>query len=196
MSNDEVVRIYLNDATKKKNVLDGADPHQKYIILMNDTLQADNKKCGQTIKCLQVRIEELENENEHLEKNHMYTKSLLKNFHEMNKWHKEISARRKSMIDGTQKYIHEYKHVMKWRLRYLQAFTVLFFALCYQCFPFLFFAPMASVITLLVLAHESYLRTLSIPTHKPDALLIKNILNEIKKTTAGQDYIYEFIDQQ
>jgi hypothetical protein len=194
--NKEIVNIYLRDEDVKEEVLTGASPHEKYIILMNDTLQAENREYVILIKELEDRVEEMEEELGSVETRNSNIKCLLKNFHEMDKWRRELSEQEKEMLSCTQSSIHSFKYRATRHLRVLEGILALFIGLCFEYFPRFEFFPVFGIFIVIVAFQESTLQNLQLPSFPKEEKKAKQIREEITKTVKAQDYIHEFLDSQ
>ena len=198
---EETVKIILkNDLTKNRSneVLEDITSYQKYIIYMNNDLQKDNRLYILKCKELESRIEELEDDNESMEKGRVYIKGLLTNFHEMNKWYKSINKHQTQVLNSTRRFVTDYKNNYIWKLRIVQ---LLFFCIVLTVYFFLNISYSTIImfttpVLVLISFHENYYCNLVLPSFSTHENSIKDILCQIKKTEASQDYIYEFIDQQ
>ena len=65
MDNKDVNIYFTNDKTRD-NTLKDSTPYERYIILMNESLQSENKKLCSENNVLESRISELEEENEEI----------------------------------------------------------------------------------------------------------------------------------
>ena len=122
---DEGVHIYLkpND-NAETGLLKDATVHERYIILMNETLQVSAKKDLCTIKELESRVTELEDEAEQFDSRRNYMKGLLKNFHEMHKMNEELVLLQSQMKEGSKTSVKRYKSSLAWHLCALHCMLV------------------------------------------------------------------------
>lgn len=194
--NKETVNIYLHDKDVKEGVLSGASPHEKYIILMNDMLQAENREYVSQIKELEERVEEMEAELGSTETRNNNIKGLLKNFHEMDKWRRELYKHEKKILNDTQNSVLSFKDRATRHLRVLQAILVLFVGLCFEYFPLFKFLPVLGMVMIIVAFQESTLHNLQLPLFPKEEQRINKLKEDITKTIKAQDYIYEFLDSQ
>ena len=88
-SNSKQINIYLSDADKtemnKKAVESTENMSQQYIILSHDKMRIANEQLSEKLAELQRKCEELEEDNESMEKTVMNLKGFVKNIGEMNK---------------------------------------------------------------------------------------------------------------
>jgi hypothetical protein len=194
--NKETVNIFLHNQEVRDNVLSGTSPHEKYIILMNDTLQTENRKLVVLVKEFEDRVEEMDSDLGQAETRNNNIKGLLKNFHEMDKWRDELNKLEEKMLVDTQKSIRAFKWKATKHLRILEGLLVLFAGICFECYPLLQFLPILGILLVVVAFQESTLRNLVLPTFEKDKTRVDELRKDITKTIKAQDYIHEFLDQQ
>ena len=88
----ETVNIYLSEKNRD-HVLEGASSESKYIILMNETLQTNDREHVRRIQELSAEVSQLEGDNARMEVGRSYMKGLLKNFLELDKMKQEIAEK-------------------------------------------------------------------------------------------------------
>lgn len=88
-SNSKQINIYLSDADKtemnKKAVESTENMIQQYIILSHDKMRIANEQLSEELAELQRKCDELEEDNERMEKTTMNLKEFVKNMRKMNK---------------------------------------------------------------------------------------------------------------
>jgi len=190
------VNIYLANPKDRENVLAEAGSYQKYIILMNESLQSENRQ--QTIQIAQQaeRIEGLEDDEDRADKRLNNVKGLLKNFNEMHKWEKEVAQTTASMLDDTRTSVNGFKHRARRHLYYLQGALLCFMALHVEVFGAMESVSVGSILAVVVAFQISTLGNLVLPSFPTKEKRVRELLNELKTTLAAQDYIHEFIDHQ
>ena len=124
--------IYLNTQAKQDDVFDKATPQEKYIILMNDSLQYKNRELESNINDLEAQIEVFEDDNNRMEKGRNYMKGLLKNFVEIHKCYATVTEKKENIICTITQEITKFKRNAKQHLRYLQTVMILFLAVWYE----------------------------------------------------------------
>jgi hypothetical protein len=191
----EALHIFLNN-DDKPNVGGGVSQHERYIILMNGSLQEKNEASVVQIKELELRIEELENEGDRADTNRNYIKGLLKNFHEMHKWNEEILKLELDMKRDTRLDINKYKNRAIRHMRILHVLFIISLGLVWEYYTPTDFAGVISVLMVITAFQSSLIDNLTLPEFPEKEKRIKNLSDEKKKVTKAQDYIYEFIDAQ
>lgn len=196
----ESVHIYLKaDDQRAASVLQGdTSAHEKYIILMNETLQSNAKKDMCTIKDLEARIAELEDESDSFDSRRNYLKSLVKNFHEMHKINEKITELQTNMKIDTQKAIQAYKLQMAWYLGISYSILVIVVGMTLQVFnpSNSSLMVMGILITTSVSLSGFVVYNIEVPSFKSREEQVTKLSKEKKKINEAQDYIHEFIDAQ
>ena len=190
------VRIFISGQADEDKILRGASPHEKYIILMNDTLQAEYRQSTRKIVDLEAHICELEADNETMESGRTYMKGLLKNFIEITKWYKEIYKRQCTIRIGIQEGVISYRTKARKHLRILQGMMITFMAVWCEYYSALECVPIFSLIIVLLAFQESTLWNLTICPYKSDTNKISDLKKKIDKADAAQDYFHTLIDCQ
>jgi len=194
---DDVVHIYLkSDGKVPSKILEGASAHERYIILMNDSLQARSEKDLGKIKDLESRISELEDEIDSSDTRRNYIKNLLKNFHEMHKMNEKLNKLETSMKKETVDYVRAYKERATWHLRVLHAIFIVLFGLGWEFADNWTVMLMGITFVTLVAFHHSMIRNLCIPSFSECEEKAKTLKKEKKSILDAQDYIHEFLDSQ
>jgi hypothetical protein len=189
------INIYLHSQETKDGVLAGSSSHERYIILMNDTLQLENKKITSIVTELESKVEQLEDELGSSEVRNNNIKGLLKNFHEMNKWYSDLDMLKSSIISKIHTDINQYKYKAKKHIRIFECGLLCVLALVYENCSTYDFVSMLFLLSIVVSFQESLLLNLQLPECIYEKQLINQLKEDISKTTKAQDYIHEFIDQ-
>lgn len=192
----ENVHIYLNSKEKKDDVLGTATPQEKYIILMNDSLNYKNKELEGHIHDLEAQIEIFEADTNLMEKGRTYMKGLLKNFVEIHNWYKTITEKHQNISNNIKFDFTKFKHKATKHLRYLQIVMILFLAVWYEYHKFIDFFSILSMFAIIAAFQESTLWNLRFPEYIEDKNTISTLIEEINKANAAQDYIHILIDEQ
>lgn len=195
--NEEGVHIYLkSDGKAEAKVLEGASVHERYIILMNDSLQHRAEKDLCKIKELEAKVSELEDEGDRADTRRNYVKSLLKNFHEMHKMNEKLAIFEADMKKETQDFVKAYKARASWHLRILHAIFVVVLGLGWEFTEVGNVAVLACIFATMVAFHHSMMQNLRLPLFTEREEKVKELNEEKKKILDAQDYIHEFIDSQ
>jgi len=196
MSEDLVkdnINIYLHREADKERVLSGSSPQEKYIILMNDTLQADNKRLTKQIDVLENQVEELEGDIERMDKGKACLKGMLNNFNEIDKLSKQIVKIEKEMRCDTVDHINKNKKSFYELLRITE---VVFVAILLVSYYFnintsYFITPLAILCFLNI---ETNISSIEPPRFPDKEARLKELAKEIIEANKGQDYIHELIE--
>lgn len=192
---EEKISIYFNNKDKKSELLDTASTSEKYIILMNDTLQLQNNQKDLLIKEQELQIEDFEEEIAKDEKNIVYLKGLLKNFHEMNKWYEELDKLNDKNFKNLEEQLKiNYKFYI-YKIRILESILIFFLSISYFFYNFTDFITTFLILSFVIYFQEFVIKAADVRiTTKEDR--VKELKNKIQDTLKGQDYIFEFLDQQ
>ena len=196
MSEDLVkdnINIYLHREADKERVLSGSSPQEKYIILMNDTLQADNKRLTKQIDVLENQVEELEGDIERMDKGKACLKGMLNNFNEIDKLSKQVLKIEKEMRWDTVDHINKNKKTFYEILRITE---VVFVAILLVSYYFnintsYFITPLAILCFLNI---ETNISSIEPPRFPDKEARLKELVKEIIEANKGQDYIHELIE--
>lgn len=199
MSNTEQtndrVNIFLGNDSTKNDILSGASPQEKYIILINDTLQTENRQHIDRVKELESQVEDLEGDIERMEKGKACLKGMLNNFNEMNKMKTNVAKIETEIRQETTNHIRLFKHKANKQLRMLEAFMVCVLGICYEwnfgnCYI------LAGVMMIFIADAESTIANLTIPTFSDKENKLNELQSEINEADKAQDYIHELIESQ
>ena len=196
MSEDLVkdnINIYLHREADKERVLSGSSPQERYIILMNDTLQADNKRLTKQIDELENQVEELEGDIERMDKGKACLKGMLNNFNEIDKLSKQIVKIEKEMRCDTVDHINKNKKSFYELLRITE---IVFVAILLVSYYFnintsYFITPLAILCFLNI---ETNISSIQPPRFPDKEARLKELAKEIIEANKGQDYIHELIE--
>lgn len=194
---NENIHIHLSDVNKKskEQIFDNQDhEYLTYVINVNNTLQSKQKEDMLNIHDLEQKIEEMEDEVDSVEKKNSYLKSLLKNFHEMNKMSKELSKNNIFIKENIEVSVNFFKYRATKHLRYLETLLMIFLGIFYEFYALDYTVNVFIMLVIIVAFQESTLMNLIIPSFPEKENKNKEIITEISKINKSQDYIHEFID--
>ena len=182
--------MYLNSESKREDVLDPLTPEQRYIILMNDSLNYKNRELEINVYDLESQLEVFEDDINRLEKGKSYMENLLHNFIKINDWYKIITEKQNNIIYNIEYKISNFKRKAHKHLKYLQTGMILFLAFWYEYHKFIDFFPLLSIFIVISAFQESTLWNLNLPEHIEDKNTISNLMEEINKANPSEeDYI-------
>jgi len=187
------VNIFLGNDSVKNDILSGASPQEKYIILINDTLQAENKQYFERIKELENQVEDLEGDIERMEKGKACLKGMLNNFNEMNKLSKQIVKIEKEMRCDTVDYINQNKKTFHELLRIAEVvfFSIILITYYFNINTTYFITPLA---ILCFFNLEANITTIQPPPFPDKEARLKELAKEMIEASKAQDYIHELIE--
>ena len=160
---------------ENKKILSEATPHEKYIIVFNDILQAKNRKYIQIIKDLEISISELIVDTR-------YTDNSLHNLLEIKKWYAEISDNQVFIIKNTRHSIKNFKQKALKHLRIFQSLLLIFLAVWYEYHTALTdILPIMGIFLVFVAFQESTLWNLIIPTYQDNMERISFLQSKINE---------------
>lgn len=187
--------IFLGN-TPKDQLLNNVSPESKYIINMNDFLQSQDREQRDKLSRLESDYEKLEEEQDNLERKLSYTKNLVKNFHEMNKWEEEIANHYKTMFVDIKKDIKTFREqYWKYSGRYMLPYFLFQVFIWYYLWRSIIQTTLftCSLVICSLIVHEHF-NSIKVKDFSSHVNRINEIEKEMKKTEASQDYIHEYID--
>jgi len=184
------ISIFFKNEDIKKDVLDNASSYEKYIILMNETLQEENRNLQIQIKEQELKINEFEEENENYDNSKRYTKGLLKNFVQLDVLRTKIhSIYHKRNFDNELLYkkLYNYNNISIYFIIFLLAF--IWKIEVFNNYQFYFFT---FTVTLYVYIIQMIFYKLKVSNDYD--IKINDYEKEIKKISDSQDFLNEYID--
>ena len=192
----ETVNIFFKTDKDNEKVLKDSSSYERYIILMNELLQSENRDLAYKNAELQQQITQLESDNETYDNSKRYTKGLLKNLVELEKLRNDVSKISKSRFSGFEKYITTYYDTQKQYFTYLKSIMIGIIAIIFHFKIFTTFQFILYIISVSspIIFSELHFRKFKIPSYKADDAVIKAKENLIKEISDSQDYLSELID--
>jgi hypothetical protein len=145
------------DADALLESISGASSSERYIILMNNTLQERNKEHLLTIKKMEINLEELYESLAKAESRVENLNVLLTDLHQTEANLRELSEKDAKVIETTRIELRNYKIKAKTHLRYLQIIMIVFSSFYYEFHGFNTFAPIAMMLIVIAAFQESTL---------------------------------------
>jgi len=130
---------------------------EKYIILMNNTLEEENQKNLLKIKKMEINLEELYDYLSKAESRIENLNGLLTDLHQTEANLRELSEKDAKVIEKTRTEIRNYKKKAKTHLKYLQVIMIVFSFFYYEFHGFNTFAPIAMMLLVIAAFQESTL---------------------------------------
>lgn len=194
--NNKDVNIFFTNDNTKDNTLKDSTPYERYIILMNEMLQTENRKLTSEIHELEKNVGQLEEENETYDNSKRYTRGLLKNLVELEKMHSLISDKRKLMFLDSRDYINKYFKKYIYLFRVLECILVVFSAIIYHSniFDIMQFSIFSVFFIFPLIFTEMIFNKFDLPKYSKDIDDIKEIEDKIKKISDSQDFLSDYID--
>lgn len=194
--NNKDVNIFFTNDNAKDNTLKDSTPYERYIILINETLQAENRKLSSEIHELEKNVGQLEEENESYDNSKRYTRGLLKNLVELEKMHSQISAKHKLMFLDSKDYIQKYFKKYIYFFRILECIMICLSAVIYHnnVFDTIQFSLFSIFFIFPLVFTETIFSKFDLPKYINDIEVIKEIEDKIKKIRDSQDFLSDYID--
>jgi hypothetical protein len=193
---EKKVKFYFKDSDNESSVLSGSSAYEKYIILMNETLQFQNQENILKIRDLEEQVVVFENDIGRSEARATNLKGLLKNFHEMDSQLREVAESQAKVTETIRSGVLQFKKKALRHIRVLQTIMIAFVAFSYEFMCFYNFLPILFMMIVIAAFQESNMSALQIADCKEHEQKIKELNEKIKITVKSQDYIYEFLDDQ
>jgi hypothetical protein len=145
------------DADALLESISGASSSERYIILMNNTLQERNKEHLLAIKKMEINLEELYESLSKAESRVENLNCLLTDLHQTEANLRQLSEKDAKVIETTRTELRNYKIKAKTHLRYLQIIMIVFSSFYYEFHGFNTFAPIAMMLIVIAAFQESTL---------------------------------------
>ena len=188
----EHVNIYLKNNTDKENIFRDSSTYEKYIILMNEDLQGENKNLTKQISDLNVKLNEKEEENDKYDTSKRYIKGLLHNLIEIEKMTTEINENINEFYKK-EKNIYENNFIStKFYFQLYESFFIIFLGILFQLS---FMNIFLIIIFIFYISGNFYFIE-----KFPDKINIcnsqenNNLTEKIQKIKKSQDFLSEYID--
>lgn len=188
-------RFYLNGEDKKPSENEN-NIYRNYILIQNNSLQAENIKYREENAEATNRIEELEEEQDFIEKRTNNMKALCKNLHEVDKLRSDYITTSNMIISKQSKSIKQF-----WNQ--LRVFKMIYFGCwLFLCLLSIFYLEWGYIMIMLpticinLYVVEFITKDYNIYSHQVDNQKLKMIEQQIKEINKANDYVHEFIDSQ
>ena len=177
---DDTLEHLVLTTQETERILSVSTPHEKYIILLNDILQAKNRNYIQIIKDLEISLSEIKIESN-------YAHNLLNNYMKIKKLYGELSDNQNYIIQNT-RYTHNiFKQKAIRHLRIFQSLLLIFLAIWYEYhIAWVDFLPILGIFAVFVAFQESTLYNLRFSDCKENFDRIYFLQTEI--TDSVEDY--------
>tara|TARA_B110001469_G_C9639977_1_gene321668 strand:- start:1942 stop:2568 length:627 start_codon:yes stop_codon:yes gene_type:complete len=200
--------VHINIYKENKESVDSSsNKAEAYIILANEELNNKNRELIQQLADLTYEKEQLEEDNEKMEKSTTYQRGLLHNLSELNKLEVEVSKNEKEL----NKNLMEENKFLKQRIKDIEYNAKLFTGLVFIVLLIQSSIQLISFVSLISIILSSIsifilgkfdkslifsLNSLEKFEKKRDAITdyIKAKSGEIKKITSSSDFLGDFID--
>jgi len=193
----ENVNIFFKNDQDRESLNKTASPYEKYIILMNETLQMENREHLALNKKIEAELAESQEENDKLDTSCRYMRGLLKNLVELEKL-KTTACTCLAKINSTYetKFSKDRIKINRYIMIY-EAALVIFLSFSLQVY-FLDFSQFLFLVSFLV-GNSFFVRTVLVKKFEltqcvAEKAEITETNAKIKKLKDGTDYLHEYID--
>ena len=197
LKKSESVNIFFRDNKDKQDLNKTASPYEKYIILMNETLQMENRQHLALNKKIESELEEVQEENDKLDTSCRYMRGLLKNLVELEKLKTSACTSLTRINSSYETKFGKDRDSIRRCMMIYEAFLVILLSALLQ----LYFLELSEFIFLLGLGvgNSIFVRNYIIKKFEIPCCVVENAdINEInlkiKKLKDGTDYLHEYID--
>lgn len=190
------LNIFLDSSTDNIPKRSKDNNYENYVIVQNDILHKENRDLSGQVKELERRISEFEEDEGRAERRISNMKGLLQNFHAMNKTRKDIQERQEKIIRESVCDKNSYMFRAIKNLRVLETIMVFFIAVCCEYYSTEVAVPVITLSLFVTAFQESLIYNFPKLEYSVEKAIINKKKKEIEDTEKGQDYIYEFLDQQ
>jgi hypothetical protein len=196
MKEKETVNIYFKNDDVKNDVLKGASAHEKYIIIQNQTLQQEHRDLSFQIKELELKIKEIEDENETYDESKRYIRGLLKNLVELERFREKISDINQTIAENIKDTIQEYMKTQIRLFRFLQIlFTVIFsIVFNFEIFDIFQFCIFLICVMISLGFTELLFYNFVIPKYEHEMKDIEELEVKIKQIHQTEDFLHKYIE--
>jgi hypothetical protein len=129
---EKEINIYFKNDDVKNEVLKGSSNYEKYIILMNETLQAENKDLTLKIKKLEYENDQQEEDIDKFDVSKRYMISLLKNLVELEKFRDTIGKNRSEINSDITNILDRYRTKGQKHIYYLESLLVIIMSILFE----------------------------------------------------------------
>ncbi len=188
------IHVFLKTPEAKAIPNQAATPHERYIILQNDVLQAESRHLRGEITRNEHQIDELECDVGRGERTVTYMKGLLKNFVELDDMRASVVELETAIAKKTQKDARAYRNEAVRDLRTGEALMILYVSLCCMVLSVASSIPVFAVVGCVIFLQEKVMTRAIVPPCIEERRKIKEMTEAIKKVTDAQGFLHETID--
>jgi hypothetical protein len=189
----EPENLYFKNNEIKESVLRDSSSYEKYIILMNETLQQENKVLKEQMNELETKINDYEEEIDKYDTSKRYTKGLLKNLVELEKLSSQLNENTIFTYSNYQKIYNQKLNTQKSSLRIYYILASITLAFLFQI-DFLDLNSLTIIVSSFlynIYANEFYFNRIIVPDIPENN---KALIEKIQKIKNSQDYLNDYID--
>lgn len=196
MKEKETVNIFFKTDDVKNEVLKGTSAHEKYIIIQNQTLQQEHRDLSFQIKELELKVKELEDENETYDESKRYIRGLLKNLVELERFREKISDINQKIAENIKDTFQEYIRNQVKLFRFLQiALAIIFSIVCnFEMFDILQLSIFLICVIVTLVFTELLFYNFVIPKYENEMKDIEDLEAKIKQIHQTEDFLHKYIE--
>jgi len=193
---EKEINIYFKNDDVKNEVLKGSSNYEKYIILMNETLQAENKDLTLKIKKLEHENDQQEEDIDKFDVSKRYMISLLKNLVELEKFRDTIGKNRSEINSDITNILDRYRAKGQKHIYYLESLLVIIMSILFEIkfFNEYQFGLVSFLILFTIAFLQNMLNNLIIPKYIEKYDTINEIEGKIDAIKKTQDFLNEYIE--
>lgn len=190
------VRIYLKSDKENHDVLKDASSYEKYIILMNEVLQSENKDYRLKINNLEHQLSTTEEENDKNENSNRYMKGFLKNMVLISRLNKQKANDYENIANVSRNSVNQWKIKAKKHCRYMQCILVIVVALFHEFNIFSISQNTIIAIIFMIFSafHDSTIQNMTLPNFSTYHSSISNTEKELTDLEKGNDFLNDLVD--
>lgn len=196
MKEKETVNIFFKTDDVKNEVLKGTSAHEKYIIIQNQTLQQEHRDLCVQIKELELKVKELEDENETYDESKRYIRSLLKNLVELERFREKISDINQKIAENIKDTFQEYMKTQLRLFRFLQIVFTVIFSIVFniEIFDIFQFSIFFICVIISLVFTELLFYNFVIPKYENEMKDIEDLEVKIKQIHQTEDFLHKYIE--
>lgn len=191
--------IYFN-SEKRKDVLESktTSAFEKYTIIQNESLQAENREMRLHQKSLEQKLEELEDENERFDASKRYMRGLLKNLVELDRLRKQKNKEQASLTLSLRTKTNKGREAHKVHTRVFQSVLLVVAAMTLSFYSYETYFDQLSIFLssmMIIWYQERTLRDFpTIERGETTNVCIANTNKQIRDIENAQSFLEEHID--
>lgn len=190
----KVTKIYMNK--QKDHIVSEASASEKYIILQNEHLEAENQRLQKAVNKHQKEIIDIESENDKMEQQKTYMGGIIKNCVELDKSRQKIAINMNIKQKHQDIFLKKYKTKMVDHTRVLQTIMSMILIFSFQFSQsHMDFGLMLISMCFIASFQESLIINLNPPRDDDLEQRINKLLKEVETVTVAQKHLENYISE-